>query len=202
MRSDDESIMKKACIPLKRDYIDIHQQLTFFQGELIMATVSFKGNPVNTSGELPAVQSPAPSFTLTRTDLSDCTLDDFKGKTVVLNIFPSIDTPVCAASVRRFNKEASELENTVVLCISADLPFAHSRFCETEGLKDVVPASVFRSPEFGRSYGLTIENGPIRGLLARAIIILDGNGKIVYSQLVPDIASEPDYGAALAGLKN
>ncbi|THB74609.1 MAG: thiol peroxidase [Desulfobacteraceae bacterium] len=167
-----------------------------------MAATSFKGNPINTTGDLPDTGTTAPDFLLTKTDLSDCRLEDFKGQTLVLNIFPSIDTPVCASSVRRFNQEASGLDNTVVLCISADLPFAHNRFCETEGLKDVVPASVFRSPNFGQDYGLTIENGPIAGLLARAILVVDPSGQVVHSQLVPDIAQEPDYDAALAALKS
>lgn len=162
-----------------------------------MAQTTFKGSPVETVGELPRVGAPAPPFSLVKTDLSEVSLADYKGRTVVLNIFPSIDTPVCASSVRRFNEEASKLTNSVVLCISADLPFAHQRFCEGEGLKDVVPLSVFRSPGFGRDYGLTISGGALGGLLARAIIIVDGNGKVGYCELVPDIAQEPDYGAAL-----
>ncbi|MDP2646398.1 MAG: thiol peroxidase [Desulfobacterales bacterium] len=162
-----------------------------------MARITLKGNPFETIGQLPSLKAPAPSFTLTKKDLSDCSLDSLSGKKVVLNIFPSIDTPVCAASVRRFNKEAGELENTVVLCISADLPFAHQRFCETEGLKNVVSLSVFRSPDFGKDYGATITDGPLRGLLSRAIIIIDPAGKVAYTEQVPEIAQEPDYGAAL-----
>ncbi len=166
-----------------------------------MADTTFKGTPVKTAGDLPAAGTQAPSFKLTKTDLSACTPEDFKGKTLVMNIFPSLDTPVCAMSVRRFNKEAGELDNTVVLCVSADLPFAHKRFCETEGLENVTSASVFRSPEFGKDYGLTIENGPLAGLLARAVIIVDGTGKVTYTQLVPDIAQEPDYESAMSVLK-
>ncbi len=166
-----------------------------------MAQITLKGDPISTVGELTSVNSPAPAFKLCRTDLSDASLADFSGKKIVLNIFPSIDTPVCAASVRRFNKEASENPDTVVLCISADLPFAHQRFCEIEGLNDVIPLSVFRSPEFGRDYGITITSGPLAGLLARAIVVLDKKGKAVYSELVPEIAQEPDYDAALAALK-
>jgi len=165
-----------------------------------MAQITFKGNIVETVGDLPAKGSVAFPFVLTKTELSECTLVDFKGKRVVLNIFPSIDTSVCAASVRRFNQEASELENCAVLCISADLPFAHERFCEVEGLKDVIPLSVFRSPEFGNDYGVTMTSGPLRGLLARAIVIVDVSGKITYTELVPDIAHEPDYDSALASL--
>lgn len=165
-----------------------------------MVQTTFKGSIVETVGDLPAKGSAALPFVLVKTELSECALADFKGKKVVLNIFPSIDTSVCAASVRRFNQEASELENCAVLCISADLPFAHKRFCEVEGLKDVTPLSVFRSPEFGNDYGVTITSGPLRGLLARAIVIVDVSGKIIYTELVPDIALEPDYDSALAAL--
>lgn len=167
-----------------------------------MAQITLQGNPIHTVGELPAAGSPAPSFTLTRTDLSDCSLADFPGQNVVLNIFLSLDTSVCAASVRRFNAEASGLPNTVILCVSADLPFAHKRFCEGEGLERVIPVSVFRAPEFGKRYGVTIADGPIAGLLARSIVIIDPDGKIVYTELVPEISQEPDYEAALRLLKH
>ena len=165
-----------------------------------MAQITLKGNPIQTIGELPAVGAKAPSFILTGTDLSDANLGDFAGKTVVLNIFPSIDTAVCAASVRRFNAEASCLDNTVVLCISADLPFAHGRFCEVEGLEDVVPLSSFRAPEFGQEYGLAITTGPLQGLLSRAIVIVDPSGQVAYTEQVPEITQEPDYEAALRAL--
>lgn len=165
-----------------------------------MATITLHGKTLDTVGTLPAPGSPAPDFTLTKTDLSDCTLADFPGKTVVLNIFPSIDTPVCAASVRRFNQEAGQRDNTVVLCISADLPFAHHRFCEVEGLKNVIPLSVFRSPAFGRDYGVLITSGPIAGLLARAVVIITPTGKVVYTEQVPEISQEPDYAKAMAVL--
>lgn len=165
-----------------------------------MATITLKGTPIETSGSLPAIGRQAPAFNLTRTDLSSCTQDDFSGKTIVLNIFPSIDTPVCAASVRRFNAEAILQKDTVVLCISADLPFAHKRFCEVDGLDNVIPLSVFRSPSFGSDYGLTITTGPLTGLLARAIVILNPDGKVVHTELVPEIAQEPDYHKALAVL--
>jgi len=168
--------------------------------ENIMAKITLQGNQIETNGELPAVNNVAPAFTLTRTDLSECSLADFAGHTVVLNIFPSIDTPVCAASVRRFNAEASAADSTVVLCISADLPFAHQRFCEGEGLDRVIPLSVFRSPEFGKDYGVRITTGPIAGLLSRAIVIIDPKGKVVYTEQVPEIAQEPDYDAALKAL--
>ena len=144
-----------------------------------MATITLKDNAIETIGNLPAKASAAPEFTLVKTDLSEVKLADYKGKKVVLNIFPSIDTPVCAASVRQFNKTAGELADTAVLCISADLPFAHSRFCETDGLKNVESLSVFRSPAFGKDYGVTITTGPIAGLLSRAIVIIDGTGKVV-----------------------
>jgi thiol peroxidase len=165
-----------------------------------MAQVTFQGTPVNTIGDLPAVGQTAPDFTLTKTDLSDISLGDYKGKKLVLNIFPSVDTPVCAASVRRFNDEAGKLENTEVLCISRDLPFALGRFCGAEGLESVTPASEMRSGHFGKDYGVRIIDSALAGLFARAIIILDEESKVVYTQLVPEIAEEPDYEAALAAL--
>ena len=161
-----------------------------------MTTVTFQEHPVQT-GDLPAVGSKGPDFTLAGTDLTDKTPADFAGKTVILNIFPSIDTPVCAASVRRFNQEAAAIDNAVVLCVSADLPFAHQRFCEVEGLDDVIPLSVFRAPDFGRDYGVIITDSPLRGLLSRAIVIIDSEGTVVYTQHVPEISDEPDYAAAL-----
>lgn len=165
-----------------------------------MATITLKGNPIETSGTLPAIGAPAPAFNLTRTDLSSCTQDDFSGKTIVLNIFPSVDTSVCAASVRRFNAEAILQKDTVVLCISADLPFAHKRFCEADGLDNVIPLSVFRSPSFGLDYGVTITTGPLAGLLARAIVIINPDGKVIYTEQVPEIGQEPDYHKALSVL--
>lgn len=162
-----------------------------------MATITLRGTPTETVGNLPANGAPAPAFTLTSTDLKAVGSQDFSGKTVVLNIFPSIDTPVCATSVRRFNSEAATHQNTVVLCISADLPFAHKRFCEVEGLARVVPLSVFRSPEFGKDYGVTIKGGPLAGLLARAVVVIDAKGKVAYSELVAEIGSDPNFEAAL-----
>ena len=165
-----------------------------------MAQITLQGNSVKTSGNLPAVGIPAPSFTLVRTDLSEVILADFAGKNIILNIFLSLDTSVCAASVRRFNKEASESPDTVVLCISADLPYAHRRFCEIEGLNDVIPLSVFRSPEFGRDYGVTFTSGPLSGLLSRAVAIIDKSGKVAYTEQVKEFTREPDYDAALLAL--
>ncbi len=165
-----------------------------------MAEITLKGNPVQTIGDLPAEGAKAPAFTLTRTDLSDAGPDTFAGKALVLNIFPSIDTPVCATSVRRFNEEAAGRDDTEVLCISADLPFAHGRFCAAEGLEGVISLSTFRSPEFGRDYGVIMTSGPLKGLLARAVVIIDKAGKVAYTELVPEIAQEPDYAAALAAL--
>ena len=162
-----------------------------------MAKITLQGNPIETVGELPTINTAAPEFTLTKTDLSESSLSSFNGQTVVLNIFPSIDTGVCAASVRRFNAEASSFDNTVILCVSADLPFAHQRFCEGEGLNKVIPLSVFRSPAFGNDYGVIIATGPLTGLLSRSIVIIDTEGKIVYTEQVPEIAQEPDYEAAL-----
>ncbi|WP_165439256.1 thiol peroxidase [Chlorobaculum tepidum] len=165
-----------------------------------MATITLKGNSIHTAGELPAVGSQLPAFTLVKSDLSEVSPADFAGKKLVLNIFPSLDTAVCAASVRRFNKEAGERGDAVVLCISADLPFAQGRFCTTEGLDNVVPLSVYRSPEFGLDYGLTITDGPLKGLLSRAVIVTDASGKVLYAEQVPEIVQEPDYDKALAAL--
>ncbi|HPT13529.1 MAG TPA: thiol peroxidase [Bacteroidales bacterium] len=166
-----------------------------------MATVTLKGNPVTTIGELPAVGSIAPAFNLVKGDLSDLKSEDLAGKKVILNIFPSLDTAVCAASVRRFNVEASKLPDTKVVCISKDLPFAHSRFCTTEGIENVISASEFRSNNFGKSYGVMITDGPLRGLMARSVVVLDEKGKVMYNELVPEITQEPDYQSALASLK-
>ena len=166
-----------------------------------MAQVTLKGNPFQTSGDLPKVGAQAPAFSLTKSDLSAAGQGDFKGQRIVLNIFPSIDTPTCATSVRKFNAQASETPNTVVLCVSMDLPFAASRFCSAEGLDKVIPASAFRSPEFGAAYGVTLQDGPLRGLLARSVVVLDETGKVLHTELVPEIASEPDYAQALKALK-
>ncbi len=166
-----------------------------------MATITLKGNQIHTVGNLPAKGSKATDFKLVKTDLSQLSLDDLKGKKVVFNIFPSLDTDVCAASVRRFNQEASNLENTVVVCVSKDLPFAHNRFCSTEGLNNVVNASDFRDGSFGEKYGVTIADGPLAGLHSRAIVVLDEEGKVVYTEQVPEIVEEPDYEAALKAVK-
>lgn len=165
-----------------------------------MAQTAFKGAIVQLSGDLPRPGTTAPDFTLTRSDLSDVSLGDFAGKTVVLSIFPSIDTPVCATSVRKFNAEIGGTDNAVVLCVSADLPFAHARFCGAEGLENVVSASTFRSPGFGDAYGVRITDGPLAGLMARAVVVIDGQGKIACTQLVDEISREPDYDKALACL--
>ena len=162
-----------------------------------MTKITFKGNPVNTGGNLPDVGSLAPDFSLVKTDLSELKLSDLKGKNVVLNIFPSLDTGVCAASVRRFNKEASSLNNTTVLCISADLPFAAGRFCGAEGLENVVTLSTFRDSSFADKYGVLMIDGPLHGLLARAVVVVNPEGKVVYTELVPEIAQEPDYESAI-----
>lgn len=164
-----------------------------------MAQITLKGNPVNTVGQLPSVGSIAPEFTLVKTDLSEITKSDVSGKNVILNIFPSIDTPTCALSTKRFNTEASKLENTVVLCVAADLPFAQKRFCAAEGIENVEAVSSFRS-DFGKVYGLEIADSVLKGLLSRSVIVLNGEGKVVYTEQVPEIASEPDYAAAIAAL--
>lgn len=165
-----------------------------------MAAITLKGNPINTAGELPAVGSAAPAFTALKTDLSECSLSELSGKKVVLNIFPSIDTGVCAMSTTRFNKEAGSLDNAVVLCVSVDLPFALGRFCGAEGLEDVVAVSTFRNPEFGSDYGVTIVDGPLAGLLSRAVVVIDESGNVAYTEQVPEITQEPNYEAALAAL--
>jgi thiol peroxidase len=165
-----------------------------------MATITLKGTPIDTIGDLPPVGTTAPDFTLTKRDLSETTLSDFAGKRIILNIFPSIDTPICATAVRRFNVEASKLENCVVLCVSADLPFAHERFCGAEGIDDVLSLSSFRSESFAKDYGVQITSGPLNGLLSRAIVLIDASGKVVYTEQVPEIAQEPNYEAALAAL--
>lgn len=166
-----------------------------------MSSVTFKGNPVNVAGSVPAVGSQAPAFSLVAGDLSDKTLADFAGKRKVLNIFPSIDTPVCAASVRHFNQDAAGLADTAVLCISADLPFAQGRFCGAEGIKNVTMLSTLRSARFLRDYGVAIDGGPLTGLAARAVLVLDAKDKVLHAQLVPEIGQEPDYAAALAALR-
>ena len=165
-----------------------------------MATITFKGETIHTAGPLPAVGAKVPAFTLTDRDLTDRTLADFQGRKIVMNIFPSIDTSVCAMSVRRFNAEAAARPGTVILCISADLPFAASRFCGAEGLDKVVTLSDFRHKEFGADYGVRITDSPLAGLLARAVLVIDEQGKVVYTEQVPEIGQEPDYDAALAVL--
>jgi len=165
-----------------------------------MAQITFKGTPIKTCGELPAKNSRAPDFTLVKQDLSDAELSAYKGKRLILNIFPSIDTGVCAMSVRKFNEKAAALKNTVVICVSMDLPFAQGRFCGAEGIKNVVTASAFRS-SFGEHYGVTIAEGPLAGLLSRAVVIINEAGQVIYTEQVPEIAQEPNYDAALAALK-
>ena len=167
-----------------------------------MAQITLKANPIHTVGELPKIGEQAPAFVLTKTDLSDVTLKDFLGKKVVLNIFPSIDTAVCALSVRRFNAEIGKFGNAVALCVSLDLPFAHARFCGAEGLQNVIAVSELRDRAFGDRYGIRIVDGPLAGLLARAVVVIDENGKVIYTQLVPEIAQEPDYQAALDVLRS
>lgn len=166
-----------------------------------MAKITLAGNSINTKGNLPSVGSVAPDFSLVKTDLSELTLASEKGKRIVLNIFPSLDTSVCATSVRTFNKLAAEMDNTIVLAISKDLPFAHARFCTTEGIDKVIPLSAFRDHTFGDKYGVEMVDGPLAGLLARSVVVIDENGKIIYEELVPEITHEPNYDAALTSLK-
>lgn len=164
-----------------------------------MATVTLRGNPINTSGDLPAVGSKAPDFSVTGSDLGDITLESFAGKNLILNIYPSVDTPTCAASTRAFNERAGGRDDTVVLCVSQDLPFAFSRFCGAEGIENVKTGSAFRS-SFLDDYGVRLVDGPLRGLAARAVVIVNGDGDVTYTELVPEIAQEPDYESALAAL--
>ncbi|AZC50539.1 MULTISPECIES: thiol peroxidase [Pseudomonas] len=166
-----------------------------------MAQVTLKGNPVQVNGQLPQAGSKAPAFSLVGAGLADITLSSFAGKRKVLNIFPSVDTPTCATSVRKFNAQASGLNNTVVLCISADLPFAQARFCGAEGLESVQNLSTLRGREFIENYGVAIADGPLAGLTARAVVVLDENDTVLHSELVKEIAEEPNYDAALAVLK-
>ncbi|MES2818229.1 MAG: thiol peroxidase [Pseudomonadota bacterium] len=166
-----------------------------------MAQVTLHGNPIQVDGELPQAGQQAPAFTLVGGDLKDVALESFAGKRKVLNIFPSVDTPTCATSVRKFNAETSQLENTVVLCISADLPFAQARFCGAEGLSNVVNLSTMRGAEFLKHYGVAIANGPLAGVSARAVVVLDEQNKVLHSELVAEIGHEPDYAAATAVLK-
>lgn len=166
-----------------------------------MSQITLGGQAVNTIGNLPALKTKAAAFTLVKQDLSELSLSDLKGKNVVLNIFPSLDTSTCAASVRRFNKEAASLSNTVVLAISADLPFAAGRFCTAEGIENVVPLSVFRDEAFGKDYGVLLVDGPLKGLLARSLVVINPEGEVLFTELVSEIKNEPNYEAALAVLK-
>lgn len=165
-----------------------------------MTTITRKGVEIEITGNLPPVGSSAPSFTLVAADLADVSLGDYVGKRVILNIFPSIDTPTCAQSVRSFNEQASTMYNAVVLCISPDLPFAHKRFCEVENIENVVALSTFRAQDFGENYGVTMTSTQRRGLLARAIVVIDEGGKIIHTELVPELTQEPDYQAVLESL--
>ncbi|MDQ8141769.1 thiol peroxidase [Chryseobacterium sp. CFS15] len=165
-----------------------------------MSTITFRGNPINTIGNLPEVGKDAQEFTMVSGDLSEKNLADYTGKRVVLNIFPSIDTGICAASARKFNEEASNLDNTVVINVSRDLPFALSRFCAAEGLNNVETLSDFRG-NFGEDYGVTLSDSPLKGLLSRAVVVLDEKAKVIYTEQVPEIGQEPNYEAAIASLK-
>ena len=166
-----------------------------------MANVAFQGLSVTTDGTLPNVGSQAPDFTVTKTNLGEISLKNYEGRKIVLNIFPSLDTQTCASAMIHFNEIANQLPNTLILCISADLPFAQHRFCTIEHLDNVQPASVFRHPNFGKDYGVTITDGPLAGLLTRAVIIIDEQGKVIYNQLVNELSEEPNYDKILSVLK-
>ena len=165
-----------------------------------MANITLKGNPFHTSGELPAVGAQAPNFRLVNADLQDVSLETYRGKTKVLNIVPSLDTAVCATSARKFNEKAASIRDAVVLVVSADLPFAMKRFCSTEGLHNVLPLSMMRGRNFAKEYGTLITDGPLEGISARAVVVIDANDKVVYTQMVPEIGEEPNYEAALAAI--
>ncbi|MDZ7633695.1 MAG: thiol peroxidase [Bacteroidales bacterium] len=165
-----------------------------------MAKITLKGNPVNTYGELPSKGTGAPGFRLVKTDLGELTLEELKGKKVILNISPSLDTGICATAMRKFNQLAAGMDNTVVLAITKDLPFAHGRFCSTEGITNVTPLSGFRDSAFGKAYGIEVVDGAFTGLYARSIVVIDEKGIVRYTELVPEIAQEPDYDKALAAL--
>lgn len=165
-----------------------------------MATITLQGNEIHTNGELPAVGSDAPDFHLVDAELNDKYLSDYAGKKILMNIVPSLDTPVCATSTKKFNEAAAGKDNVVMLVISADLPFAMSRFCGSENVDTVIPLSMMRSRNFAKDYGVLIEDGPLAGITARAIVVIDENGKVVYTEMVPEIAQEPDYDKALAAL--
>lgn len=166
-----------------------------------MGLITYMGKVINTSGNLPAVGSQAPEFTLIKTDLTDFTLNDCKGKKTILSIFPSLDTPTCALAMVRFNRIAELVDNLLVVCISADLPFAQQRFCAAKQMKTVIPVSSFRHPEFGDDYGVTMIDGPYKGLFSRAVILLDEKGKVLYTEQVPELCDEPNYDGVLAALR-
>jgi len=165
-----------------------------------MAKITLQGKTIETIGELPEIGNAAPDFSVVKTDLSEAKLKDYSGKRLILNIFPSIDTPTCATSVRKFNKAAGDFDNTAVLCVSADLPFAGARFCGAEGIENVDTGSTFRSSAFGQDYGVEITTGVLKGLLSRAIVVIGESGKVIHNEQVPEIGDEPDYDAALAVL--
>lgn len=165
-----------------------------------MSKITLGGNPISTVGELPKVGEKAANFTVTDADLNDISLNDFAGKRVILNIFPSINTGVCAASVREFNKRAASLENCVVICLSRDLPFAHKQFCGAEGIENVVSASEYKNASFSSNYNVLISDGKLEGLFSRCIVVVDENGKVSYTEQVPEIGQEPDYEKAIAAL--
>ena len=165
-----------------------------------MAEITLGGNPVHTGGDLPGAGDTAPDFTLTGIDLGVVSNGDYSGQNLILNIFPSVDTPTCATSVRTFNAKAAEMENTSVLCVSADLPFAQKRFCGAEGIENVATASTFKNPEFLANYGVDMLDGPLQGLAARAVVVVGPDGQVTHSELVSEIAQEPNYDAAIAAL--
>lgn len=187
-----------AAMPLA---VMAHDDALYPNDNPMQETITIGGNPMHTVGVMPALGTDLSGLTLAARDLSDIRLSDFRGKKLILNIFPSMDTQVCATSVRKFNVAAAKLEGATLLCVSVDLPFAMSRFCSTEGIDNVVNGSAFRDPEFGQTTGLTIADGPMRGLLARAVLVLDEEGRLIYRQLVSEVGDEPDYEAALAAVR-
>ncbi|VVC77294.1 putative thiol peroxidase [Aquicella siphonis] len=167
-----------------------------------MAVITLNGSPMHTIGSLPEIGSQAPDFILTKSDLSEVELKNYRGKVLVINIFPSLDTPTCATAMRRFNDIASQNSQAVVFCVSEDLPFAQKRFCSSQGLSNVITVSAFRHPEFGNDYGVMIIDGPLTGILSRAVIVIDEQGKVVYTEQVKELSNEPDYKLILSKLQN
>jgi thiol peroxidase len=198
----DKAAMRCCAKSRKAGNFLLHSSDTKVRRFQFMANVTLRGKEIHTIGTLPAIGSGVPDFRLTKQDLSEIKVADLAGKKVIYNIFPSIDTATCATSVRKFNEQAAAVENTTIVCVSADLPFALKRFCGAEGINNVVATSDLRDKSFGKTWGLTFTDGPLEGLLSRAVVVTDANGKVVYTEQVAEVGSEPDYDKALAAAKS